>query len=80
MKCKHEKAEIKSQDDTSIDAFCPAFSRMFGNGAIYSITVTDEKSAKMAAENFTPEPMDKWTVHHLIKQLPDLNEQDEEHF
>ena len=47
----------------------PAFSRLFGNGAIYSMTVTDERSAKMAAEMFTPEPMDKWTVDHHIKAL-----------
>jgi hypothetical protein len=47
----------------------PAFSRLFGNGAIYSITVTDERSATMAAQMFTPEPMDRWTVDHHIKAL-----------
>lgn len=49
----------------------PAFSRLFGNGAIYSITITDERSATIAAQAFTPEPMDKWTVDHHLRSLAD---------
>jgi hypothetical protein len=57
----------------------PAFSRLFGNGAIYSITITDERSATIAAEMFTPEPMDRWTVEHHMKALTHApNEEKEE--
>lgn len=48
----------------------PAFTRLFGSGAIYSITITDERSATIAAEIYAPEPMDKWTVEHHLKALP----------
>ena len=35
----------------------PAFTRMFGSGAIYSITPVDEATAKSAAENIYTEPV-----------------------
>ena len=35
----------------------PAFTRLFGSGAIYSITPVDEQTAKSAAENIYIEPV-----------------------
>lgn len=48
----------------------PAWSKLLGQGAIYGITITDENTAKLCAESYNPEPMDKWTVGHMIGQLP----------
>jgi hypothetical protein len=53
----------------------PAFTRLFGQGAIYSIIITDERSAKLAAEGCTPEPMERWTVDHLLKELPEARKE-----
>lgn len=49
----------------------PAFTKLFGQGAIYAITITDEGTARMAAAEFAPEPMDKWTAEHMIAALPE---------
>ncbi len=52
----------------------PAFTKLYGNGAIYPITITDEKTAKMAARSYHQEPMDAWTVNHLITALPEIKQ------
>ncbi|MFH2074224.1 MAG: acetyltransferase [Pseudomonadota bacterium] len=52
---------------------CPkhqAFTKLYGQGAIYAMTITDEKTARMAAESYAPEPMDRWTMQRMIEQLP----------
>ena len=52
---------------------CPkhqAFTKLYGQGAIYAMTITDEKTARMAAESYAPEPMDQWTVQRMIERLP----------
>ena len=52
---------------------CPkhqAFTKLYGQGAIYAMTITDEKTARMAAESYAPEPMDRWTVQRMIEELP----------
>ena len=47
------------------------FTKLFGSGAIYSITITDEETAKAAAAYIAPEPMDKWSVREMMQnQLP----------
>lgn len=48
------------------------FTKLFGAGAIYAITITDEETAKVAASYYAPEPMDRWTVADMLrtKALP----------
>ena len=49
------------------------FTKLFGSAAIYSITITDEKTARAAAEYWQPEPMNQWSIESMIqKQLPIL--------
>lgn len=52
----------------------PAFTKMFGNGAIYAITICDEQSARMAARGCQQEPLAAWTVQHLIDSIPGVAE------
>lgn len=56
----------------------PAFTRLIGNGAIYAINISNELTATMAAEMYVQEPMDKWTVDHYFKQIPEKPEDDEQ--
>lgn len=46
-----------------------AYTRMFGQGAIYSITITDEESAKIAAEMYTPEPIERWKISQHLQMI-----------
>jgi len=52
----------------------PGFTRLFGPGAIYSVIICDEESARLAAAAGTPLPMDRWTIQDLMaKQKPQLS-------
>ena len=59
--------------DVPANAEYPAFTRMFGPGAIYSITPVTEEIANAAAERMRERPV---TVY--IPALPDPNFDDEE--
>lgn len=62
--CSFLRVDVPSIDDQ------PAFTRLFGQGAIYSITVTDEQTATAAARHWQPRPMDTWTIAEVARQLP----------
>jgi hypothetical protein len=52
--------------------------RLFGQGAIYSMTIVDEETAQLAAKGCMPEPMSQWTVQGLMrKALPTPGEHGE---
>lgn len=51
------------------------FTKLFGPGAIYSITITDEETAKAAANYYNPVPMDQWSVRAMLR-LPEPAEED----
>lgn len=46
------------------------FTKLYGPGAIYSITITDEATATAAANYYKPVPMNQWTVEDMIRKLP----------
>ncbi|OPY15028.1 MAG: hypothetical protein A4E74_02265 [Syntrophus sp. PtaB.Bin075] len=46
------------------------FTKLFGPGAIYSITITDEMTATAAASYYKSVPMDQWSVRDMLK-LPE---------
>lgn len=48
----------------------PAWTKLLGQGSIYGITITDEQTARICADNFTPDPMDRWTIEGMISKLP----------
>lgn len=55
----------------------PAFTRLFGAGAIYSITVTDQETAILAAKYWNALPMDRFTARNLLG-LPTHVDDDED--
>jgi hypothetical protein len=45
----------------------PAFTKMFGSGAIYAITVTDEETAVAAAKSFLEKPIDTFSAREMLR-------------
>lgn len=45
----------------------PGYTKLFGNGAIYAITMTDEETARAAAAYLAPKPMDVWSAREMLK-------------
>lgn len=54
----------------------PGYTRMFGGGAIYSITPTDERTAMIAAAHIMARPVERWVVPEQFA-LPPLTDDEE---
>lgn len=68
-------------DVPAIDKQKP-FTKLFGPGAIYSITITDEETATAAANYYKPIPMDQWTVKDMLNgrlALPGTDDDEDGH-
>ncbi len=46
----------------------PAFTKLYGKGAIYALTLTDERSARAAVIAWSPEPMNRWEMDDVLKR------------
>jgi hypothetical protein len=55
----------------------PAYTKLFGPGSIYSITITDEVTARAAAAYWRPVPMEQWTVREMLKMQGPQGEEEE---
>jgi hypothetical protein len=47
-----------------------AFTKLFGNGAIYALTITDEAAATLAAKAIRAQPINTWELERAMKSLP----------
>jgi hypothetical protein len=47
------------------------FTKFYGNGAIYAITITDEESARAAATYYRKQPMEEWKLRDMARALPE---------
>lgn len=52
------------------------FTKLYGNGAIYAITITDEQTARAAVQYLGPVPMDEWTLKQMKAALPAPEDQE----
>lgn len=48
---------------------CPGYTKLYGNGAIYAITMTDEETARAAAEHIFPKPMTPWSAREMLRMI-----------
>jgi len=49
----------------------PGYTKLYGNSAIYAVTITDEQTARAAAQYLKPIPMDAWTITNMVNALPE---------
>lgn len=47
-----------------------AFTKLYGQGAIYAMTFTDEAAARLAARAFQVSPINTWELQRAMKALP----------
>lgn len=46
---------------------CPGYTKLYGNGAIYAITMVDEETARAAVDYHRPKPMTPWSAREMLK-------------
>jgi len=56
---------------------CPGYTKLFGSGAIYAITITDEETAKMAALNFNDRPIDIFSARQMLQLEENIKSEDD---
>lgn len=62
-------------DVPEIDGQHP-LTKLFGSGAIYAITITDEQTARAAAKYWKPIPMDRFTLANMALPAPLFDDQE----
>jgi hypothetical protein len=63
------RVDVPSIDDK------PGFTRLYGASAIYSVTVTDEQTARLAVKAYQVQPLERWTIQDAMRQLPQHEEE-----
>jgi hypothetical protein len=59
--CSFLRVDIPAMDGN------PPFTKLYGNGAIYGITFTDQETATAAARSMSPRPIDVWDAKNLLE-------------
>jgi hypothetical protein len=47
----------------------PAYTKLFGQGAIYAITITDERTSRAVAEQIAPVPIDRFELGTIARNM-----------
>ncbi|OPY76756.1 MAG: hypothetical protein A4E65_03106 [Syntrophorhabdus sp. PtaU1.Bin153] len=58
--CSFVRVDVPKTDN------CPAYTRLFGNGAIYSITPCDEETATAAVRYHEIRPMNEFSARMML--------------
>jgi hypothetical protein len=48
---------------------CPPFTKLLGSSSIYAITITDEETARAAANSLRQKPLDEWSARVMLEKL-----------
>ena len=63
--------------DVPITGKVQAFTKLYGQGAIYAISFVDELAARTAASMFRETPVDTYTLRKALQALPEVIPQSE---
>jgi len=61
--CAFVRVDVPECDGT------PGYTKFYGNGAIYGMTITDEKTARAAVKHMAPIPLEAWTIENMVRAL-----------
>lgn len=56
----------------------PGYTKLYGKGAIYGITLTDQETARAAAKYYAPRPMDLWSERQMLGMPAPQGDPDQE--
>lgn len=74
--CSFVRVDVPSVNDR------PAFTKFYGNGAIYSMTPVDEAAARAALERIMPRPVSVYllphSADHAVIEVGDAQDEDDD--
>ena len=68
--CAFVRVDVPACDEVSGGPATQAFTKLYGQGAIYAITFVDEAAARMTARQLRVQPVDTWQLRRALQDLP----------
>jgi hypothetical protein len=68
--CAFVRVDVPVLEATGEVAATQAFTKLFGQGAIYAISFVDEAAASMVARQLRVQPIDTWALRRALEDLP----------
>ena len=68
--CSFVRVDVPAFEAEGSHAATQAFTKLYGQGAIYAITFVDEAAARMTARQLRVQPIDTWQLRRALEDLP----------
>lgn len=62
--CAFVRVDVPGDEELGIQPF----TKLFGNGAIYAISITDEETARAMVKHCRLKPIDRWSIQDMIRE------------
>lgn len=68
--CSFVRVDVPSCEAAGNAPETQAFTKLYGQGAIYAMTFVDEAAARMTARQLRAQPIDEWSLRRALQDLP----------
>lgn len=68
--CSFVRVDVPAFEAVGHSTATQAFTKLFGQGAIYAISFVDEGAAKMVARQLRVQPIDTYSLRQALQDLP----------
>lgn len=68
--CAFVRVDVPAFEQVGSIAATQAFTKLFGQGAIYSMSFVDEAAAKMVGRQLRVQPIDTYSLRRAMQDLP----------
>ncbi|WP_454825349.1 hypothetical protein [Paraburkholderia xenovorans] len=64
------RVDVPACEATERERATQAFTKLYGQGAIYAISFVDEAAARMTARQLRVQPIDTWALRRALEDMP----------
>ncbi|RKE35246.1 hypothetical protein B0G76_1307 [Paraburkholderia sp. BL23I1N1] len=68
--CAFVRVDVPALEAAGHEPATQAFTKLYGNGAIYGISFVDEAAARMTARQLRVQPIDEFSLRRALQDLP----------
>ncbi|MEM5405804.1 hypothetical protein [Paraburkholderia unamae] len=68
--CSFVRVDVPALEEAGAQKATQAFTKCYGQGAIYAMTFVDESAARMTARQLRVQPIDEWSLRQALQDLP----------
>lgn len=68
--CAFVRVDVPAFESAGSEAATQAFTKLYGNGAIYAMSFVDEATAKMVGRGLRAQPIETYELRRALQDLP----------